>query len=61
MSIIENIKAHLDDSKHVMGVFVDLRKEFVTVDHDIPIKKLERYRVKGVAKDWFISCLKGRN
>ena len=60
MSIIENIQTHLDDNKYVAGVFVDLKKAFDTVDHDIFIEKLDHYGVRGVAKDWFISYLKGR-
>ena len=60
MSIIENIQTQLDDNKYVAGVFVDLKKAFDTVDHDILIEKLDHYGVRGVAKDWFISYLKGR-
>lgn len=56
MSIIENIRTHLGDGKYVAGVFVDLKKTFDIVDHDILIKKLENYGVRGVAS--FISYLK---
>ena len=57
MSIIENIQTHLDDGNYFAGVFVDLKKAFDTADL---IKKLGHYGVRGVAKDWFISYLKGR-
>ena len=35
MSIAENIQTQLDDGKYSAGVFVDLKKAFATVDHNI--------------------------
>ena len=40
--------------------FVISKKASDIADHKILIENLEDYRVKGVAKDWFISHLKGR-
>jgi hypothetical protein len=36
-------------------VFLDLKKAFDTVDHDIMIKKLEFYGIKNTALRWFTS------
>ena len=41
-------------------VFVDHKKAFDTVDHEILIKKLEFYRIKNNALRWFISYLSNR-
>ena len=41
MSIVDNIQTQLDDSKYLAGVFVDLKKVFDTVDHNILLQKLD--------------------
>ena len=40
MSIVENIQTQLDDDKYSAGVFVDLKKAFDNVDHNILLEKL---------------------
>ena len=60
MSIVENIQTHLDDGKYSVAVFVDLKKAFDTVDHNILLKKLDYYGVRGIANEWFASYLNNR-
>ena len=60
MSIAENIQTQLDDGKYSAGVFVDLKKAFDTVDHNILLKKLDYYGVRGIAYEWLASNLKNR-
>ena len=59
-ALINIIKA-LDDGNVVCGVLVDLEKAFDTVDHQIPLAKLNHYRIHGVSNDWFKSYLSNRN
>ena len=50
----------VDLGEYTAGVFVDLKKTFDTMDHNILINKLEHYGVSGVTKEWFCSYLKNR-
>ena len=56
----EDIRNALDDDKTVCGLFLDLQKAFDTVDHNILLRKLEHYGVRGIANKWFQSYLNSR-
>ena len=45
---------------YLCGIFIDLKKAFGTVDHDILLNKLHHYGFRGIINDWFASCLKNR-
>ena len=49
MLITENIQFHLNKKKFSAGAFVDLKKAFDTVDHEILLKKLSHYGIRGIA------------
>ena len=60
MPIVENIQTQLDDGKYSADVFADLKKAFDIVDHNILLKKLDYYGVRGTANEWLASYLKSR-
>ena len=45
--ITEMIKGTIDSGKLGCGIFVDLRKAFDTVNHEILLSKLEHYGIRG--------------
>ena len=47
----------MDKGMFSTGVFIDLKKEFDTVDHDILLDKLYRYGIRGIILDCFSSYL----
>ena len=60
MKITEEITTAIDKYEHTIGVFIDLKKAFDTIDHNILISKLYKYGVRGIVLDWLISYLHNR-
>ena len=60
LDITEEIRNVLDKNSFAAGIFLDFQKAFDTVDHQILLKKLEHYGIRGTANKWFKSYLKNR-
>jgi sarcosine oxidase/L-pipecolate oxidase len=50
----------LNEGKWCIGVFLDLKRAFDTVQHDILLRKLEKFGVTGTSLRWFASYLSNR-
>ena len=48
LELIEELSKSLDDKKITIGVFIDLKKAFDTIDHQLLVQKLERYGIRGI-------------
>ena len=59
-AITEKIRQACDSGNFACGVFLDLQKAFDTVNHDILLKKLEHYGIRGITNSCFQSYLNDR-
>ena len=60
VNLIDSIENAFDQNKFACGVFIDLKKAFDTIDHEILLKKLWHYGIRGIANDCFKSYLTNR-
>ena len=51
----------LEEDKYSTAVLLDLSKAFDTIDHNILLRKMHFYGVRGVALEWFRSYLSYRS
>ena len=60
IELVTKILQAIDNSEYTIGVFLDLAKAFDTVNHEILLKKLEHYGIRGIALEWFQNYLTNR-
>ena len=58
--IIDKIQKAIESRNYSLGIFLELKKAFDTVDYKTLLKKLEFYGIRGVPNAWFASYLSNR-
>ena len=52
--MLDKLHTTMEKGDYAIGIFIDLRKAFDTVDHSILLYKLYHYGLRGPAYDWFL-------
>ena len=60
LDVTDYILLNANDGKVTASIFLDLKKAFDTVNHDLLLKKLNSYGIKGTTLAWFKSYLSDR-
>ena len=55
IEIVETIRTCIENKHYGCGIFIDLKKAFDTVNHDILLHRLEHYGIRNTRLSWFSS------
>lgn len=59
-AFLDSVIDSLDKGETSIGIFMDLRRAFDSVDHNILLQKLFKIGIRGLSQRWFSSYLTGR-
>ena len=61
ITLVERITTSLDVGDIVISLFIDFKKAFDTVNHQIPLRKIYAYGIRGTLLNWCEDYLTGRS
>ena len=60
IELMTKILQAIENGEYTVGVFLDLAKAFDSVNHEILLRKLEHYGIRGIVLEWFTNYLTNR-
>ena len=57
---VSEVLNSFEKNEYTVGIFLDLTKAFDSIDHNILLRKLEYYGVRGIGLNWFQNYLSDR-
>ena len=60
LDMVETIQTNMDKKLFSCGIFIDLKKAFDNVNHNILLDKLNYYGFRGIINQWLSSYLSNR-
>ena len=57
IELMTKILQAIENGEYTVGVFLDLAKAFDAVNHEILLRKLEHYGIRGIVLEWFTNYL----
>ena len=60
LDMVETIQTNMDKKLFSCGIFIDLKKAFDAVNHNILLDKLNYYGFRGIINQWLSSYLSNR-
>jgi hypothetical protein len=60
VTLVDRISSAVHNNEFVLGLFLDFKKAFDTINHEGLLAKLNKYGIRGIASDWLKDYLNQR-
>ena len=61
INLVNTLLTSIDEGKITLGIFIDFKKAFDTINHDILLNKMSHYGIRGIPLKWFSDYLSNRS